>query len=400
MPLPLRKAMHAEYRRLLSSVYRLGMLLAAVALAGSSPGWAGVPAAELQQRSAEVEKMTVIERDRLQRNWTSFQNLPPDRKHHFRQLHLSLAEDLKSGGNRLNDTMQTYSQWLQTLTPGQREDLRQARSSAQKLDLVRKFKDEQERQAQSRVLEEPAIDPGRMRRSFMSGKPLSTTELEAAMSALLELLPRAERDGIQELDAQEKWSRYRRILQASTRQAGGPRDWPDQQQQDAVLAAVKITEQAEQLKSIKQDRPRRVKFIHVMLSSLTAEMLAQSAPFEPRKGDLEALYAAMDNATRDELLQLPQQEMQQELLRRYYQQNRSQDPAFRELVKSHREFQSFVGQLLREAEIGGRFGGLPRPGGPGPDRPPFGPPDGEPGRGPRDKNRPRPPREGDGPPPG
>src|SRR5437870_598406 len=66
-------------------------MLLAVALFWPAPkAWARVSSEELRQRGLEVQSMTANERERLQRNWRTFQSLPDDRKRRYRELHQHL----------------------------------------------------------------------------------------------------------------------------------------------------------------------------------------------------------------------------------------------------------------------------------------------------------------------
>lgn len=377
------------------------MLLAALMFCPAAIRAADVSSADLAQRAKDVEAMSLIDRDRLIRNWDAFQKMPPERQQHFRQLHQQLQNDVKEGSS-LNHTMQTYSQWLQTLTPGQREDLRQAKNSRDKLDLVRKFKEDQDERLEGRGKDrrdDHPSDPRRFFRNFFRAKPLTPVELDAALKGLVENLPNAERAEIANLENEPKWARYRRIIQSSVRQAGGPKEWPNKDQQGMILAAIKATKQAQEIDAIKDDRTRRSRVAMLLFSSFAAQMFAESAAFQPKEDDLKQMYEQLKNAEREELLQLKLHEMNLELRRRYTQKQFEERPDFRELSRVHREFHDYTRQLLMDSDLGGgRFG---RPGGGfGPGRPPRGPdgdnppPDRGPGdRGPGDRGRPRPPRD-------
>jgi hypothetical protein len=366
---------------------------------------AGLTSKESTQRSQEIEQMTAIDRDRLQRNWKTFLALPEDRKQHFQRLHQQLEDDRKTGGGQLHETLQTYALWLQTLTPGQRADLRDAKDPAQKMELVKKFKEAQDQRQESRALDDPAFDPSQMRDKFLfggrrprqGGKPLESQELRAAMQALAGELPRSDRDEIEALDkVREKWIVYRRVLEHSLQQADSPRDWPTPQQQQAIRTAIGASDHAERLEKIEPPPLRRMMFVKLMVNSLLADLAHDSAPYHPKKGELEELFERLDRTEREQLMQLPAEDMTRALLQRFLSQN--QDAAYLEFVKQRREFQDFARKAFREAQWGGRFGPPPgggdrpphRPGGP----PPGGPEDdGGPRRPPRDRggDRPRPP---------
>lgn len=88
-------------------------------------------------------KNVPIERDRLNRNIAEFRKLSDAEKEHFRKLHRELKADAASGGN-LATLLQTYSVWVQTLTPTQRDELQKESNLSHRFALVRKFKEEQE----------------------------------------------------------------------------------------------------------------------------------------------------------------------------------------------------------------------------------------------------------------
>jgi hypothetical protein len=318
---------------------------------------AGLTSAELSQRSQEIVSMTAAERDRLQRNWRTFQSLSDERKQHFRQLHEQLETDMKTGGSQLNHVMQTYAAWLQTLTPGQRADLRQAKTPKEKLELVRKIKADQDLRQESRALNEPSppheFAPNRWRFWQRIALPLTTAELNAVIDALAQLLPNSEREAVEHLD---KWRRYQRVIQASATQADGPKNWPDREQQAAMLAAMGKSERAERFKGIREDEARRRRFVAVIFSSLAAEMLADSAPFQPKSEDRERIFAELDNTSREEVMRLPAEKVPLELGRRFYRQQYENSAEFREFVDRQREFQMFFMRFWVEADVGGRFG--------------------------------------------
>lgn len=211
------------------------------------------------------------------------------------------------------------------------------------------------------------------------------------MNALADELPRADREELEGLDTvREKWTRYRRVLERSILQAESPREWPTPQQQHAIGKALGTSEQAERLEKIDQPPLRRMMFGGMLFNSLRADMMNDAAPYQPKPGQLEAIFEKLDHTERDTLMQLPAEEMSQKLLQRFRSQNN--DPAYLEFDKQRMEFQEFTRKLFAEFQWGGRFGNPPG----GRDRPPFrpgGPEGGEgPDRPPRDRNgRPRPP---------
>lgn len=370
-------------------IRELTILVVIAWLCQSSSLFAGATSADLRQRGKEVESMTAVERERLQRNWQQFQSLPEDRKQHFRQLYEQLEADRKSGGSQLNHTMQEYEKWLHTLSPGQRADLRQAKTAREKLDLVRRFKSVQDQRGESQALSDPRaeqeFDPRPWRNLRMIAQPLTQDELNKVMDALAESLPPNERNSIDQLDPKkDRWHRYRRIIQSSAAQAGGLQDWPDREQQAEMLAALAKSERAERLKAIKEEEQRRRRFVAVILCSFAADVQGELAAFHPKAEDHERLFEELDNTSREDLMQLNPEQVPDALMRRYYQRLQS-SPEFQDFVKNQQQFKEFLIRLKNEAGMGGP----PRP--PGPPHGRDGPPQGDRFR---DHDRPPPPRRG------
>ncbi len=139
----------------------------------------------LQERHQQIVKMSQIERDRLQRNLNIFQQLSPEQQSQYRQLSDQLDENKKGGGN-LSSLLQTYTAWLQTLTPGQRESLRSEVDSSRKLGIVQKIKEDQFRKFETVSSDLPEWGPSMQRPGRQS---LLAQELTAVMKSLVADLP-------------------------------------------------------------------------------------------------------------------------------------------------------------------------------------------------------------------
>lgn len=108
----------------------------------------GVDRQTVMARTTQLKKMSPIERDRLNRNIAEFCKLTDAEKEHYRHLHRELKQDAASGGN-LSNLLQTYSIWVQTLTPTQRDEIQKETNTSHRFALVRRFKDEQEESSES-----------------------------------------------------------------------------------------------------------------------------------------------------------------------------------------------------------------------------------------------------------
>jgi hypothetical protein len=356
-----------------------GMLALLALLAASVPGRAEAEskpdAKTLRERHEQVVKMSQVERDHLQRNLAEFQQMSPEKRDHYRQLNEQLEANKKDGG-QLSSLLQTYSAWLQTLTPSQREALRQETDSARKLALVQKFKDEQ----YSRI-ETFAADPEAPAGRHPFGlKLLSVPDLHAVTKILLAELPAGDQEKLGNFQKPEE---YLEILKRSIHHAeGGPREWPPASLQEEILNALPVQTRNMIKRNPNNQRERLVGYLFMSVMHLGEE----SRPRFPKENDLKQFLDEIDAKQRAMLEQLPPEEMKGELIHRYFER---QERRMQELRSALGRMRMEVG--LPAAPFPGNF---PRPGdrgGPddrmGPDR--FGP-----GRDNPRPDRPPPRREG------
>jgi hypothetical protein len=110
---------------------------------------------DLEQARQRVEKMSDGERVRIRKNFHTFRALPAERQEQLLALHAELQADPKLG-----DVMKRYYDWFVTLDAGQQDDLRNARSTAQKVSRVKEFR---KAQADERSSQDWAELPARAR---------------------------------------------------------------------------------------------------------------------------------------------------------------------------------------------------------------------------------------------
>jgi hypothetical protein len=354
----------------------------------------------LKQRAQEVAKMPQLERDRLQRAQAEFAKMTEAKRTHYRELQKQLDDDRAIGGS-LTNLLHTYSAWLQTLTPGQREELSRETDSAKKLELVRKFKDEQDHPAQTTGTEMPEITADGFPGRFASGNaPMSPQDLRSVMKVLVDELTAEDKSRLEKADrAEQFWE----IVRLNIRQSpDGPRDWPSHELQGRMMNAIESRSQRDFIKKRPADAQRDVLVRHVLFAILN-QAADESKSKWPHRSDLEQVFRELDQETKRDLLQRPQREMNNELVRRYFE--KRSDNTLRNLMDLKDQLVHEIGRLgLRQhppQDHGPGFGpnrgpgegrgsgrdrdNSPRPG----DRPPPPPPrggapfnDGPPGGGP------------------
>ncbi len=107
----------------------------------------GDPAVNQKRRANEerIAGMTESERVRLKRNYDRYLSLSPEERQRWRDFQARLQADRERDQGRLSRAMESYTNWLESLPGGRRDELRQTGHIEEKLALVRRFVQEQRR---------------------------------------------------------------------------------------------------------------------------------------------------------------------------------------------------------------------------------------------------------------
>lgn len=343
----------------------------------------------LQARYQRVVEMPLSRRQRLQYNWNLFQSLPEDKKLQVQALHAELEQQPQS----IRDLLQTYDIWLQTLTPGQRDDLRTASSTAERIRLVREFKDKQDANRETQVFE-LNLDLHRMKPPMPPPPFLEEQDLAILMDSIQRTFPAPVLQSLEQRyqHATTPTDRYLEIYQYYL--MTWSRQISDEQVQEIVESF-----RDEGLKTYFKSRPieqQRFGLMMLLGRGLHAHVVRALEPHYPTQEQLREFFVNLNGERRHELMQMRSDDLTRELIKDYFE--HLDDPQIRRL----REFLS----RLRALPWGGdrRWGDRPFFSTYGPGRPPGPPGERGPGaerppgmgeRGPNDRRgpRPRPPEE-------
>jgi hypothetical protein len=329
----------------------------------STAGVIAVPAAELQKRYREVSQSTAEDRAAIERNWATYQQLTPERRAQMQELHRQISLEPES----LHGMLETYATWLQTLSPGRRDDLRKAADGTTRIDLVRRYKDEQDASGVTKLFDLQA-DP---RRGFPFKRfepPISAEEFDGFMTSVKQELPPYEQGLITaQRTAVERYARTTTVLfDLAFRRQIPP---------DAVAHIIDSlpNEQAKRqlsLRTNKEDQQREL-MKWITMGTMRAIFLELKSAY-PSQEQLEEFFTSdkIDGETRLRLTQIEPHELHLELVKRYMEQ--LDDPRVKLMLSLMKE--------LRERSIF-LFGPPPGSFGPRGDRGPFRGGPGE-GRGP------------------
>jgi len=291
--------------------------------------------AGLSERYQMVAEMPQTDRDRVQRNWELFRQMTPERQAHFRALHQQYTEQPEA----VQTLLKTYAAWLPTLSPGKRDDLRQAGNSAQRLDLIRKFKDEQDNSREIQVFD-LNLDLQRWKQRVPPGPYLSQPELVKMLDLVERKLLFAER---RKLDQQGKLlplERLARVLQATF--SPGSHIVDPQTVRDLLEMIEDETERQKQERIPPEFQ--RGALARLIVNSLFKQISDRQVEFFPTESQLEQVFVAQQGEERYKLMQKSPHDLTRELLVKYWEEHGSDEA--RRLARIRSELWDFWGKTM------------------------------------------------------
>ncbi len=344
-----------------------------------------LPTAPGESRKAALfdlaSKLTVSERDLVNRNRELWKKLPVERQMAMRALH----RELEAAPLSTRTTLETYYTWLQTITLGQRDDLQTAKDNPERVALVLKYKNEQDASRETELFD-LNLDLKRM-------KPVSrpSTLTAADLKAITDIL-------YANLSTPAKFEvdrgtpllieKYAKIIHAAAEQDGGFfQKFPNDEVLDQIIDAIS-EEPQRKLQSKDPNFPKRFAFRGMLGWALQGMLMSEMGKFFPTDEQLRDVFVKQSAAERQELTQLNSKDLTRELLKKHFE-TMMENPEF----KRHWQVQAELRRMFpMEGFMHDRGrGGPPRPPGEGGGfgfpqrggRPPEERGDGPPGQGPR-----------------
>lgn len=338
------------------------LIIAGLVLSAAVPlllGAAGrdADATDDETNRRRIEAMSQSERARLQRNYETFLALSEAERDKYRRLHRELENDARNGGN-LGQVLRRYNEWLKTLLPFQREELRGRHDPMARMELVEQYKDEQRREQWIRTLPEHqqrwlrkeddpekrrkleekfrseqerrqgrrgSLSPGavgpHIGRSSDRDEKLCRDDFAAVMKLVEQSveLPPERRD---ELPSTTTAQRHLLVLIEATRreqQPGGkPADrlhWPDEALLARIIEAVpdEVRRRIDALDSVDE---RRRYVANLVVRSFLSEWWKE---VDPGEENLRQFFDELDGSEKDRIMSLTGHWQKRELVRRYFQ---------------------------------------------------------------------------------
>jgi hypothetical protein len=267
---------------------------------------AGVTPQELWQRYDVVSRSPETERDRIRRNWEAWKGLTPARQAQMQELHRQIAQEPAE----FHTMLETYALWLQTLTLGQREDLRQAADAGARVELVRRFKSQQDDQNEKRLFE-LRLDS---RMPKLPPVPLTSDEFALVMAAARKELAAVDRPRIEAMPAgTEKHLETLRILMFSVRERK-----VSETAVDNIIAAIPSDKERQRIERYSRKEDRAFQLMQLVGRQMFEELQKDL----PSDQDLQEFFLSdkLSSEDRFALMQKHPFELKRELERKFLEQ--------------------------------------------------------------------------------
>ena len=322
-----------------------------------------------ESRRRTIAEMSPAGRKKLERDFRIYQEFPEDRRKRCHDIHAAVKADPE-----LHSLLYAYHEWLKELSPYQREELRKQTDPKARVELVRQFRVEQER------------DRG-----------LSPKDLAAVMKVIEDRvkIPEERREKLDSLTGLERhvfvlstaFQTARHRVSGSKMQ-GWPR-WPTPELANEIIDAISSQALREWLRSVQleengasrpmpgvteamrvEEKRRRVVF-GLIVRGLQDERQAEFEQHRPTDEELREFFAEFDDKDKTEIVRLPPDEAQHELMRRYFAKHHKAERPFLDSSEA-RSVMGLIAPWMRRGGQGGGPGGGSRQGLRNGPRPPFG----------------------------
>lgn len=264
-------------------------------------------------RTDRLRQMSELERGRFDRNLQEFEKLSDAEKQKYRQLHRDLADDTARAGG-LSKLLETYSLWVQTLTPTQRDELRKETVLSQRIALIRRFKEEQDEPADANDVQQggtPVDDiPPPVNVTINKREALAQKDLKNVMAVLVNHLSQ------QTMNPEFNERRlvdFIPILHASVQTYGGSyTEWPTEPLLKEMTAS--LTKESTAQVSRSDYKSRREAMIRYLLMGILKQ--ARDAVPIPTESEKSQIWESLGSAERERVANFPLERMNGYLIRK------------------------------------------------------------------------------------
>lgn len=312
---------------------RIWLLISVLLAIGVAPFLAQGDQATIKLReenAQEIGMMSQSERDRLERNFSAYQSMPPEKIAELKAFHQKLEEDRNQNSGDLSIAMEQYNEWLNTIEPFQRDQLKATTDPQERLKLMTQIVGEQRERDVSSVF----------RRRF-SNSPLAQVPVlkQGELISLMEMIEVKERDQLtvsqkSELNRKEGIARFLTLLSMLKHNSTlRPQDrgkiprWIIKElfvtfrNAEPLIDRIVQNDEVEKYLSTESNDgleiPKPLKIQAVIMKSILLQVMEQLDQKEiPPHQQLEQLFSELPDEEQDRLLELEAIEFYKELVAR------------------------------------------------------------------------------------
>ena len=285
----------------------VGMLLVGATLARAEETEA--------QRRERIRRMDAAQKEQLRRRCEQFDHMDKEERRRIRDLHESLRKHPKQ--DELRRVMHRYYEWLKTLSPGERAELRDLKGAA-RIARIKELQGEQHRRDRFRH----RGSRGSLTRDDV--KEVSKWLREYAKTHEKTLLAAMSEEARRRFDNAKESDRDRNLaLHAFMPRMRQRQPWklPAITPEEYERLAERLSEKS--AKKLRETKPeQREGLLKGWLFQVGPTLYGRSGfgmrRSSPSKEQLQQVYDKLDKRRQEQLMELPREQMQRELRRMYY----------------------------------------------------------------------------------
>lgn len=260
-----------------------------------------------------IAEMGRAQRERLERNLNDYLELSESQREQYQALHMELLADAQSNHGRANQSLQTYREWLQTLSPRERAELSDEQDPAGKVRLVHEIVDRHDDES----LE---LRAGESLRRLGPIPSLTPTDMER----LLTLIAEAAKPKVaaEELQGFEGFRRTLKVFELLGRRNEKLISLLTEERMQTLLKSLSDDADRRMLEYVADDRPAppqlgRIKLAITLLKNLEVTFQRELRRQKASSENLQAVFEGLPLADQDELLELSPSGFRSELRCRF-----------------------------------------------------------------------------------
>jgi hypothetical protein len=313
----------------------LGLLAVALLSVATVPFLLRADDPELTMRRRQIAGMSQAERERIDRSFQQFETMSEQERQHLRQFDATLQEDRISNRGRLTETLNTYEQWLKTVTPHQRDALRRESDPARRIALIRDIIESQRSdRIQTRM--------GSRLEEFLGPIPvLSQKDLLAVMEIIFRKAPVwISAESLRELESYPEKRRPLKLFEMLARKNRTVSELLTETTTRQLLEAISDEQTRRELETVPESgrsmpaaRARMLKVGRAIQMSVFAELDREYRRRELSLANLQKFFSTLPPEEQQQLLTLSPEEFRQELRGQFVESEWADSPVLLTLVR-------------------------------------------------------------------